>query len=287
MKIGLFKETCARNGLKIMELFYQGIKKCCDIPLYVDSLEEHLDAVVIWSVLWTNSNRKKIYEHYRKKNIPVIVLEVGGIIRNTTWRIGLNNINNSGKFPYEENKPRWHLFNKKIKDYSTLNGNKIVICGQNEFSFNWPKNISTETWVKNLIRETRKYSDKEIIFSHHPRFPVKFKEKLDCKIIFPKFVGNYDEYNLVEILEDACLMINFNSNSGLEGVFNGVNVYVDKTSLCYDVSIKDLSNINKLTIVDRSKWLEKIAYTEWFEDEIREGIPYFYIKKTIERDRLK
>lgn len=286
MKIGLFKETCARNGSKIMDLFYQGIKNCGDIPVYLDYLENNIDAIVIWSVLWTNLKRKKIYEYYHRKKIPIIILEVGGIIRNTTWRIGLNNINNSGTFPYEEKKPRWYIFNKKIKEYNSLNGNKIIICGQNEFSYNWPKNLSTEIWVKNLITEIRKYSNKEIIFSHHPRFPIKFKEKLDCKIIFPKFIGNYDQYNLEEILENSCLLINFNSNSGLEGAFNGINVYVDKTSLCYDISIKNLSNINNLSNIDRSKWLEKIAYTEWFEDEIQKGVPYLYIKKLIKKDKL-
>ncbi len=280
MKIGLFKSTCAKNGIKIMELFCEGIKKVGDTPLYLDDISDNIDIAVVWSVLWTNPIRKKIYEYYFSKKIPIIIIEVGGILRNKTWRIGLNNINGTGLFPFD-NKKRWHLFNKKVKNYSSLLKNKIIICGQNEFSYNWPKQYNTESWVKNLISKIRKYTDKEIIFSQHPRFPVKFKEKLDCEIIYPKFIGNYDQYNLEETLNDCCLLINYNSNSGLDGVFNGVNVYVDKTSLCYDVSIKNICNINNLSPVDRSEWLEKIAYTEWFEEEIQEGIPLLHIKKLL------
>lgn len=285
MKIGLFKNTCAKNGFKIMDLFYEGIKKSGDIPVFVDNLDTSINAAVIWSVLWSNNNRKKIYDFYTCRKIPIIILEVGGIIRNVTWRIGINNINNSGIFPFEKEKPRWHLFNKKIKEYKTINKNKIIICGQNEYSNNWPKSFTTEQWVIKLVSEIRKYTNKEIVFSMHPRFPIKFNKKIDIEIIKPKFVGNYDQYNLEEILEEYCLLINYNSNSGLEGVLNGINVYVDKTSLCYDVSIKSLININNLKSVDRSCWLEKIAYTEWFEEEIKEGIPYNYIKKIIEKEK--
>lgn len=283
MKIGFFKSTCSRNGIKIMDLFYEGVKNSGDNPIYVDDFNNNIDVAVIWSVLWTNNNRKVIYEFYSKQKKPIIILEVGGIKRNETWRIGINNINNKGTFPYK-NEHRWHKFNKKIKNYN-LSGNKILICGQNEFSFNWPKTFNTETWVKNLIKEIRKYTDKKIVFSNHPRFPVKFKEKLDCEMVYPRFIGNYDQYNLEELVENCCLLINYNSNSGLEGVFYGVNVFVDKTSLCYDVSIKSLENINNLQVIDRSNWFEKIAYTEWFEEEIREGIPYKLLKEKIIKEK--
>lgn len=278
MRVGLFKSTCARNGFKIMDLFYEGIARSGDKPVFLDDLSPDVDVSVIWSVLFTNEERKKIYEFYNKLKKKIIVLEVGGIMRNFTWRIGVNNINGEGKFPFLKNKSRWNLFNKKIKEYS-LSGNKILICGQNEFSMNWPKNLTTESWVKKIIFELKKYTDKKIVFSYHPRFFVKFKEKLDCEIVFPRFKGNYDEYNLEDMLDDCCLLINHNSNSAMEAVFNGINVFVDRTSLCYDVSIKSLSNINNLKEVDRTEWLEKISYTEWFEDEIREGIPYLLLKE--------
>lgn len=278
MKVGLFKSTCAKNGLRIMDLFYEGISRVGDKPVFLDDLSSDIDVSVIWSVLFTNKERKKIYDYYSRLKKKIIVLEVGGILRNFTWRIGVNNINGEGKFPFVENNSRWSLFNKKVKEYS-LSGNKILICGQNEFSMNWPKNLTTESWVKKIIFELKKYTDKKIIFSHHPRFFVKFKEKLDCEIVSPKFKGNYDEYNLEDMLDNCSLLINYNSNSALEAVFNGVNVFVDKTSLCYDVSIKSLSNVNNLKAMDRTEWLEKISFTEWFEDEIRDGIPYFLLKK--------
>lgn len=279
MKVGIFLSTCSLNGVNILKKFYKGIKKTGDIPLFLDNLEKDVDIAVVWSVLWTKPEREKIYNFYSNLSIPIIVVEVGGILRNKSWRIGINNINNEGLFPFKK-ESRWYKFNKKIKDYN-LSGNKIIICGQNEYSKNWPKNLTTENWVNNIVFEIKKYTDKKIYFSCHPRFKPKFENIKNFEIITPKFVKNSDDTNLDELLEDCCLLINYNSNSGLQGVFNGVNVFVDKSSLCFDVSIEKLENINNLKAIERKDWLEKISYTEWFEDEIEEGIPYILIKETI------
>ena len=58
------------------------------------------DVNVIWSVLFNGrmSPNKHIWSSCRKKNKPVIVLEVGGIKRGTTWKVGLNGINRDAEF---------------------------------------------------------------------------------------------------------------------------------------------------------------------------------------------
>jgi hypothetical protein len=38
---------------------------------------------------------------------------------------------------------------------------------------------------------------------------------------------------------------------------------------------------------DRQKWTNKLAYTEWFEDEIRQGLPWKRIKARLEEKYIK
>ena len=52
--------------------------------------ETNGDVAVIWSVLWRGrmQSYKRIWERYRKQNKPVIVIEVGGLRRNVSFKIG-------------------------------------------------------------------------------------------------------------------------------------------------------------------------------------------------------
>ena len=53
------------------------------------------DAALIWSVLWFGQmgKNKEVWDRYRAQGKPVIVIEVGGLIRNETWKLGINGIN--------------------------------------------------------------------------------------------------------------------------------------------------------------------------------------------------
>ena len=193
MRIGLFKNTCAQNGFSIMEAFAEGIENSGDEAKFITELEA-VDATVIWSVHWGKSERREIYNYYTKNKIPVIIIEVGCLIRNTTWRIGINNINLLGKFNNQNSPPdRWNKIGLELKPWNT-SGNKIYICGQNENSGIWDT-IKTEYWLKGLIRSIRNYSDMPIVFRPHPRFPIKLKQKLDCSIEIPQYKDGYDNFN--------------------------------------------------------------------------------------------
>lgn len=274
MKIGVFVNSCARAGIPVMDAFVKGIRATGDTPITLSKPENtDVDAVVLWSVLWTMPIREQVYNFYNKHKIPIIVLEVGGIVRNITWKVGIGNINSEGIFLHK-NQPtnRWNRFGLPVLPYKTT-GKNIIICGQNERSAVWPFG-KTENWLRLLIAEIREYSNKPIIFRPHPRFPVKVSNKIGCTVQIPKFKGNYDNFDFQEALRDAYLIINHNSNPSIEATLQGINIYTGESSLCYDVSIKNIKNINNLPNPDRTTWLNEIAHTEWFVEEIEQGIPY-------------
>ena len=57
-------------------------------------------------------NNFKIWKEFTSMKKPVVVLEVGGIKRNTTWKMAINGINRDADFANEQySKDRWKKFN--------------------------------------------------------------------------------------------------------------------------------------------------------------------------------
>src|SRR6056300_699096 len=96
MKISHFPSNLPNNAKEVYPQLVDAIQQ-------TDTLVENnmdADAALIWSVLWFGkmSGNKRVWEHYRAQGKPVIVIEVGGLIRNETWKLGINGINQDADF---------------------------------------------------------------------------------------------------------------------------------------------------------------------------------------------
>ena len=69
----------------------------------------------------------------------------------------------------------------------------------------------------------------------------------------------------------------------MTAVFTGIPVYVSEASLSFDVGNSSYENINSPEMPDRQQWANKLAYTEWWPDEIEQGTPWQRIKKRLDR----
>ena len=140
-------------------------------------------------------------------------------------------------------------------------------------------------WFDQQITEIRKYTDKPIIIRPHPRNHVaidtaKYK---NVKIVGPKRDRNtYDDTDLAERLKSAWAVVSHSSNPAMTAVFSGIPVYVSEASLSYDVGNKTFENINNPVMPDRQQWANRLAYTEWWTDEIEQGLPWKRIRKRLE-----
>ena len=56
------------------------------------------------AVAWQNDEIQNIWERYRKAGKPVIVLEVGGLLRNISFKIGINGINRDADFANQDSR---------------------------------------------------------------------------------------------------------------------------------------------------------------------------------------
>jgi hypothetical protein len=233
---------------------------------------------------------RNIWQTYRNKNKPVVVLEVGGIKRNETWKIGINGINREADFANQNvDGERWKKFNIELQPWKQT-GDKIIICGQHSNSHQWRNNPPMTTWFDQQITQIRKHTDKPIVIRPHPRNGVSLNAKKyqNVKIVTPqRDRRTYDDTDLAERLKSAWAVVSHSSNPAMTAVFSGIPVYVSEASLSYDVGNMSYENINHPNMPDRKQWANKLAYTEWWPDEIAQGLPWARIKKRLESNYLK
>ena len=145
--------------------------------VHVDE-ETNGDVAVIWSVLWQGrmQSYKSIWERYRKEGKPVIVLEVGGLRRNLSFKIGINGINRDADFANQTfDDTRWPLFKHELRPWNPT-GDLIVMCGQHDASEQWKGLPRMGKWIQQQINEIRQYTTRPILVRPHPRNTITFKE---------------------------------------------------------------------------------------------------------------
>lgn len=277
MKFGLFKKYGALNSVPVFESFEQSLKKF-DFK-YEDNCFD-ADVAVIWSVLWNGrmKDNKIVWDYFRSKNKKVIVLEVGGIQRGHTWKVGLNGVNNSAILgPKNQSSERAKKLNLNLKDWRKQ-GEFILICAQHEKSDQWKNMPKTRDWFLDKYTQIRKYTDRPIIFRPHPRFPLHYIDK-NLKNVYvstpKKIAGSYDNFDLT--FDRVWITINENSNPGPQSIIQGIPAITGKHSLAYSVSEKHIKNIEDPLMPDRTQWINDYAHTEYTLDEIKQGVPLEFL----------
>ena len=222
-----------------------------------------------------NGSPNKTPERAKKENRACIVLEVGGIRRGSTWKVGINGINRDADFGgLHNNSSRADALGLFLKPWTNNQDGPIIIACQHNKSHQWGNQKSVQTWVFETIDTIRQHTDRQIIVRPHPRCPVPGMEYefSNVKIQHPQHVtGTYDDFDFD--CTNAYAVVNWSSNPATHAVLQGVPVFVGPDSLAYDVGNTDLTKINNPTKPDRTQWLNDIVYTEWTIEEISTGFP--------------
>jgi len=291
MKISVFPDYGSLNSKPVFDAFIENLRNNQE-NFQINKWDNSTDVAVIWSVLWRGrmEQNKKIWDEFKSSGKPVVVLEVGGIKRNLSWKMGINGINRDADFANQTyDDKRWPLFKIELKPWKQT-GNVIVICGQHNTSQQWQGLPKMQKWLTHQIKEIRKYTDKPILVRPHPREPVEVPtiDFKNIKVAHPKRDwSTYDDTDFKNVLKSTWAVVNHSSNPAMEAVFNGIPVFVSESSLCYPVGNNGYADINTPSMPNRSNWANQLAYTEWFVDEIREGKPWKRIRNRLLEKYLK
>ena len=268
MRFRLYREHGALNSVPVFNAFEQGLRS-----LGHEVVGKNEDVAVIWSVLWSGrmAANQAIYNFCRSANKPVIIIEVGNLFRNCTWRVSLNHVNSLGFFGNLENldQDRPKKLGISLRAPQLQRRPEILIAAQHQQSLQWQGQPPMSEWVVNTVNEIRKYSDRKIKLRPHPRSRFSLVHR-EIEIETPqKIAGSYDNY---DINYNYHCVINHNSGPAVQAAINGVPVVCDPSSLAGILSEK-LENIESPVLPNREEWFLKLAHTEWTVEEIAQGVP--------------
>ena len=272
MKFNLRTAYGALNSKPVFDAFRIGANS-----LGHDCVNDGDDGIdVIWSVLFNGrmAGNQAIWERCQRESRPCIVLEVGGIKRGETWKVGVNGINRDAYFGNTgHNNDRAKKLGLELKPWRS-DGENILICGQHDKSLQWKDMQPMSQWVMDTIQFIRAQTKRPIIFRPHPRCPlpaiehefkdVKRQEPLQIK-------GSYDDFDMQ--FNNIWATVSWSSNPAIHSVINGVPAFTGPSSLAYDVAEQNLRNIENPLYGDRTQWLNDYAHTEYTVEEISQGIP--------------
>ena len=270
MKFSLWTAYGALNSKPVFDAFEHSLISNGHTVTRNDS---NTDVNVIWSVLFNGrmAGNQAVWE--QKK--PTIVLEVGGINRGTTWKVGLNGINRDAYFGEQDNdRSRADHLGLVCKPWRS-NGDFILICGQHDKSLQWQGMPRMSNWFLETYDEIRKHTDRPILFRPHPRCRLEHIER-GLKNVHrqePKQIGgSYDDFDMG--FDNVHCTISYSSNPGIHSILNGVPAFVSTHSLAYPVGndIDFLHDIEKPMMPERQQWLNDYAHTEYTIEEISQGL---------------
>jgi hypothetical protein len=275
MKFSLWTDYGAGNSRPIFDAFAAG---CIHHGIDVVYNDPSADVNVIWSVLF--NGRMAPNQSVWDQSKPTIVLEVGGINRGTTWKVGLNGINRDAYFGDTGNDDsRASLLGLNLKPWNK-EGKHILLCGQHDKSLQWRNMPPMSNWFLNTYDEIRKHTDRPIIFRPHPRCRLEHIER-GLRYVErqePNHIANtYDDFDMG--FDNVWATISYSSNPGIHSCINGIPAFVSPSSLAYNVAndIDFLHNIEQPLTPDRTQWLNDYAHTEWTIEEIFQGIPHKHL----------
>jgi len=267
MKCSIYYDYGALNSRPVFDAVAQGLRHHGHTVVAHD---DSADIAIIWSQLWAGRMRanQTVWHHYKKINRPVLVVEVGALQRDQTWRLMLDgkncltSTNNTSK--------RFNQLGLQLHPWRQV-GDHIVVACQRPESQQWTGMPAVAEWVDSLVAGIRQVSSRPIHIRPHPRHRISTVPN-GCYLDQPRPQANtYDDYDLARSLNNAWCVVNYNSNPAVSAVLSGYPVFVHSTSIAAAVGNLDLAHIERPLTPDREQWAWDLAHTEWTVAEIATG----------------
>ena len=247
---------------------------------------------------------KKYYQFILDSNKPFIVTESAVFRRNMVQPpnpMAYHRYSWTSYFQDEgdycnKNSPsdRWLRIQKEqrieIKEWRTTGEYVLVILqrpGDSSLKNLLEKHETYEGFVKYTLDNIKANTDRPIRVRMHPlrqdrqlevlkNFDVEISTNTQGAGLLEGGDGLYED------LRKAYAVVGFNSNALTESICEGIPTFsMCSSSMAWDCSNKDLSQIESPELFDRQQWLNNLGYCQWREDEIAQGDPWIHLLKGI------
>ena len=168
-------------------------------------------------------------------------------------------------------------------------GDYILLCMQKVGDASL-RGADVFAWTEQSVNQIRQYTDKKIIIRPHPLYRKSSQHNtLKEKVLAvadvhwqESDVTKPDFRPIAEQLKNAWCTVTYSSGTGIDAVINGVpNVACDTGSMAYDVSSKEIAEIENPYRGDKTEWCNRIAHCQWSIDEFKSGECWEHVSKSI------
>lgn len=195
---------------------------------------------------------------------------------------------------------RWDTISniKKIqlKPYKDT-GKHIIVClnGNPETGYSWSAgDTNPYKWGSGIIRDIRKYTNKDIILRFHPNSKDDVQEKIplhmfkEKRIFFSGGINMKDSRiikhtSLADDCQDAFAAVCYNTSASVTPMIEGVPVFTDQPSCpVYSIANHSVKNIKNPLKPDRLQWVHDASYSLYNYEEVLDGTMWNHFRSNLD-----
>ena len=250
--------TGSDHQTKAMEALSKGIDEKTSIINVNRLAPTTAETCVCWGV-----RHIALLKPYYKK---IVVIERGYFKdRMIHYSLGVGGLNGRADFNNNYSKSdRWINAGIELKNWKR-SGEYYLVMGQVDGDMSI-KDVDINNWYRHISGELLEKTDKPIYFRAHPLS----RKYIDC-------LSTMDG-DLHVALSNACGVITYNSNSGVDAILAGVPTMAqDRGSMTWGVCAKSVNQLIDYAYPDRNQWAYNLAYTQWTLDELKDGTAWGHL----------
>lgn len=268
MRIGVITGSPGGRQFEATWAFIEGLRRHGITPVELDSSQPNgVDLVAMWAF-----KRPNILGPWKNKVFRILVLENGYIGDRSEWcSLGYDGLNGNATF-YTAEAPGDRLakhFPDLLKPWHHDREGYALIMGQAPGDASL-RGLNVSSWATDCAATLIDHGWRVKFRPHPVRAPERRVKNAE-----------YTTGTLADALAGAAFVVTYNSNSGVDAACAGVPVIaLDRGSMARPVASHALTA--PLVMPDRQRWAERLAYSQWSNEELSNGTAWEWAKRGLE-----
>lgn len=256
-----------------LSAFAEGMKRH-PVKVELKTFPEHSECDV--AVCWNHRNHK-LFRQQQAVGKHYLVLERGFIGDRVHWTsIGFDGLNGRADFvvkdmPHDRFRKHFAALMRPWKK----NGRYVLVNAQCQGDASVAPYVNFRKWAARTVKACHtRFPGKLIMWRPHP---VEVERGCACDI---EGATTSKGRTLAEDLAGAYAVVTFNSNSGVDAVMAGVPTFTfDEGAMAWPMAAHNFDE-NRV-FPSRIQWAADLAYKQWSMDELKQGVPWSYLKEKV------